>query len=201
MYAELRRRRGLGARGRLAPPNEDLLALPRAAVVASLSALDAYIHAVLYEQLPIAMRRTPPPIALCNALAEIVQIKNGTSFQEALPIILAADSAVELSTRFKEEKLAFASYQQPDKIVTAYALIGQPNIFHSVADLWQGPNTTEHHLKRILSGYAKRRNQIAHEGDRDAQGHPRHMQPLYAAQCRDFISGLAARLNRVVYGV
>src|SRR5581483_11405173 len=57
MYAELRRSRGLGQRGRLSPENEDLLWLPRAAVVTALSSLDAYVHAVLHDQIPQALQR------------------------------------------------------------------------------------------------------------------------------------------------
>jgi len=67
--------------------------------------------------------------------------------------------------------------------------------------MWQGPRTSADHIKRNLAGYAKRRNQIAHEGDRDSKGKPRPMQPAYANDCRIFVDGLTLRLNRVVYGV
>ncbi len=201
MYKELRGHRQLGQRGRLTPQNEDLLWLPRSAVVASLSALDAYIHTVLKEQIPIALRGNPIPNSLCDALANIIPVKNGAGFREALPIITAANVFVELSQRLDEKTLSFVSYQAPEKIINGYELIGHPNIFDDVSQLWPGPNTTADYIKRNLANYVKRRNQIAHEGDREANGAVRHMKPAYATQCAEFIENLAQKLNRVVYGI
>jgi len=201
MYAELRRSRNLGQRGRLDAANVDLLSLPRAAVVASLSALDAYVHAVLYERIPLALQANPVPTALCELMASTLSIKNGTTFRDALPLLAAPDSLSELCTRLKDKTLAFLSYQAPEKIGAAYELIGHDNIFESVAGLWQGPGTEPDDIKRNLASYVKRRNQIAHEGDHEANGQPRPMQPQYAQGCGSFVDGLATRLNRVVYGV
>lgn len=201
MYTELRRHRGLGQRGRLDAANLDLLALPRSAVVAAMSALDSYVHSVLYEQIPIALQADPVPTALCEAMSGILTIKNANTFRDALPLLLAPDSAAELCKRLKEQTLGFLSYQAPEKIIAGYALLGKDGIFDSVANLWPGPGTSADDIKRNLVGYVKRRNQIAHEGDHDQAGQPRAMQPAYASDCRDFISGLAERLNRVVYGI
>ena len=201
MYAELRRSRNLGHRGRLDAENSDLLSLPRSAVVASLSALDAYIHAVLYERIPVALRANPVPEKLCELMSSTIPIKNGHTFREALPFLVAHDSLAELCSKVREDTLVFLSYQAPEKICSAYELIGQDNIFYSVAALWQGPGTEAEDIKRNLAAYVRRRNQIAHEGDHEANGRPRPMQPQYAQGCRDFVSGLATRLNRVVYGV
>lgn len=201
MYKELRGHRQLGQRGRLTPQNEDLLWLPRSAVVASLSALDAYVHTVLKEQIPIALRGNPVPTPLCDALANIIPVKNGASFRDALPVMTAANVYVELSQRLHEKTLSFLSYQAPEKIVTGYELIGYPNIFESVSQLWPGPNTTPEDIKRTLANYVKRRNQIAHEGDREINGAVRHMQPVYANQCSEFVENLVSKLNRVVYGI
>lgn len=52
MCGELRRLRGLGRRGRLNATDQDLRWLPRSAVVAAMSADDAYIHDALREQQP-----------------------------------------------------------------------------------------------------------------------------------------------------
>ncbi len=201
MYAELRRNWGLGQRGRLTPANEDLLWLPRAAIVTSLSSLDAYVHAVLDDRIPHALRHAPIPDALSEAMANIIPIKSAASFREAFPIISAANVQLELTKRLREESLAFASYQAPKNILSAYEMIGCPAIFNSVSAIWPGPRTTADDLKRTLANYVKRRNQIAHEGDREAGGGVRHMQPIYASNCADFIEGLVARLNRVVYNV
>src|SRR5690554_5335020 len=103
MYKELRRHRQLGQRGRLTPQNEDLLWLPRSAVVASLSALDAYIHTVLKEQIPHALRMEPIPLPLCDAMASIIPIKSGANFRDAIPVISAANIYLELSERLNDK--------------------------------------------------------------------------------------------------
>ncbi len=200
MYRDLRALRGLGERGRLDAKNLDLLWLPRSAVVASMSALDAYVHAVIYEQIPLAFLKAPVPDALCDAAAGVIPVKNAATFKEALPILTAPDSIAQLSRKLGDS-LSFLSYQAPDKIMGGYKLIGYDTIFEDVSDLWPGPRTTANDIKRTLSKYYKRRNNIAHEGDRDANGADRAMQPQYAKDCQDFVENLVARLNRVVYGV
>jgi len=201
MYKELRRHRQLGQRGRLTPENEDLLWLPRSAVVASLSALDAYIHTVLKEKIPHALRMEAIPLPLCEAMASIIPIKSGANFRDAIPVISAANIYIELSERLNDKTLSFLSYQAPEKIIAGYDLIGHQNIFESVSQLWPGPNTTATDIKRILANYVKRRNQIAHEGDRETNGTVRQMQPAYANECYEFITNLVSRLNRIVYHV
>jgi len=200
MYAELRRHRGLGRRGRLASPNEDLLWLPRSAVVAALSSLDAYVHAVLYDRMPHVLKSDSIPNALCVAMASIVPIKNASSFREALPVISAANVHAELTTRLRERTLSFLSYQAPEKILAAFDMIGHSSIFDSVSEIWPGPRTSSDDIKRLLAKYVKRRHQIAHEGDRESSGAVRRMQPDYANNCASFVENLVSRLNRIVYG-
>lgn len=200
MYAELRKYRKLGQRGRLAPPHEDILWLPRSAVVASLSSLDAYVHAILYERIPYVLKGNSIPDSLCDAMAKVVPIKNTNSFREALPTISATNVHEELIKRLNAETLTFLSYQAPNKICSAYDMIGHPNIFDEVSAIWPGPRTTPDDIKRLLENFVRRRNQIAHEGDREQNGEVRHMQPEYANRCADFIQNLVSRLNRVVYG-
>ncbi|MFZ5671063.1 MAG: hypothetical protein ACOY4K_16365 [Pseudomonadota bacterium] len=199
MYVELRRIRKLGKRGRLPPEHQDLLWLPRSAVVAAISSLDAYVHAVVLGRLPHVLRSNPVPAPLCVAMAEILPIKNGDGFREALPVITSANAEAELTNRFNEKVLAFNSYQAPEKVQGAYALIGHSGVFDTVAATWPGPNTSADDLKRYLASYVKRRNQIAHEGDREASGDVRPMQPAYANGCTSFIENLVARLNRIVF--
>lgn len=200
MYSELRRHRGLGQRGRLTPANEDLLWLPRSAVVAALSSIDAYVHAVLYNRIPHALKAQPVPNGLCEAMSTIVPIKNAVSFQNALPVISAANVHVELTKRLKNQVLTFLSYQAPEKILAAYDIIGHPLIFDSVSALWPGPRRSADDIKRSLANYVKRRNQIAHEGDRETTGAVRHMRPQYANSCAGFVENLVSRFNRIVYG-
>ena len=200
MYSELRRLRGLGQRGALSAANQDLLWLPRSAVVASLSALDAYVHAVINERVPHALRLSPIPQSLCEAMASIVPIKNAEGFRTAVPLLASTDSLAELTKQLKDRNLAYLSYQAPEKIIAGYDLIGESNIFERVSATWPGPSTSADDIKRYLANYVKRRNQIAHEGDLVAGGVSRLMQPVYAQGCAEFVSNLVSRLNRVVYG-
>jgi hypothetical protein len=201
MYKELRRYRDLGERGRLDAANIDLLWLPRSAVVASMSALDAYVHGALYGRIPHVLRTNPVPQRLCEEMASVIEIRNEKGFRSALSILSASDSITILSEKFKNDSLAFLTYQAPDKIVAGYKLIGYEDIFEDVAALWPGPNTTAKYIKDNLSKYYRRRNQIAHEGDRDTNGADRAMQPQYAKACEEFVVSLVTRLNRVVYGL
>jgi hypothetical protein len=200
MYAELRARRGLGTRGRLDVLNEDLLWLPRSAVVAAMSALDAYVHAVLNDRIPDALQMNPIPEPLCKAMVEIITIKNEKTFATALRFMAGGNIIHKLCEKYSRETLAFLAYQAPDKVIAGYALLGIDDIFDRVSGMWPGPRTTTDDVKRQLANYVKRRNQIAHEGDRDQQGQARPMQPQYARDCKDFVVNLVTRLNRVVYG-
>ena len=199
MYSELRSNRGLGRRGRLPPGNEDLLWLPRSAVVTALSSLDAYVHAVLRDRVTHALRFTTIPNALCKAMADLIPIKDAHTFRTSFEIVSHRNIIDELSKRLHNDILAYQSYQMPDKIVFAYALIGYSDIFVRVSKLWSGPRTSDNHIKRQLAKYVSRRNQIVHEGDRDGHGATRRMQPLYATTCAKFIDNLVLRLDRVIY--
>lgn len=203
MYTELRKNRGLGARGRLDDENQDLLWLPRSAVVAAISALDAYVHQVVRERLSAMFAGPIPPpnipTGICDALAGILQIKSGAHFKEAVPLLMSHDTLAQLLQKFDQEKLQFQSFQAPDKIIEAYGLIGELNVFDRVSDLWPGPNTTAADLRRRLTSFVQRRNQIAHEGDLERHGAQRPMQPDYALSCRDFVVNLVTRLDQIVF--
>ncbi|MFC3420705.1 hypothetical protein ACFOHO_01170 [Rhizorhabdus histidinilytica] len=180
--------------------NQDLLWMPRSAVVAAISAMDAYIHAVLEERIPLALAAADIPDALANAMADLLPIKSGNNFKSAYPVLSSPNTPTVLATRLRDQSLQFLSYQAPEKIIAAYSLIGSAGIFEEVAALWPGPGTTADEIKRRLASYVKRRNQIAHEGDYESGGTVRQMQPKYANDCTEFITNLTLRLDRVIYG-
>jgi hypothetical protein len=201
IYKEARRVRGLGARGRLNTINLDLLWLPRSAIVASISALDAYVHHVIYDRLPKVVKWPTPPNILCEQLANVMPIKNAAQFKEALPLLLAHDTMDKLIAVLKDKSLRFQAFQAPEKVEEAYKLIGHNHIFDDVSRLWQGPRSSARELKGKLNGYYRRRNQIAHEGDLESNGQPRTIRPEYAYDCSQFISSLVERLDRAVYDI
>jgi|GEM_PF-1881308 len=198
-YADLRVHRKLGARGKLDAVNIGLLALPRAAVVAAIAALDAYVHAVLYDRIPVILQQLSIPDELCELMWKSLPVKDAKTFRMALPVLASKDSLAMVFETVKTNKLNNFVYQKPDKVIGAYKLIGIPDIFKCVADLWQGPNTSATRLKEYLKEYAVRRDKITHEGDHESDGTPRLMQPAYARECHKFIVGLVIRMNDVVY--
>lgn len=200
MYTELRGYRKLGPRGRLPPNNEDLLWLPRSAVVASISSLDAYVHAVLRDRIPHVLQSDKIPDALSEAMANCLPIKSKENFLKALPLISSGNIYQKLAAKFDDEVLLFSSYQAPEKIINAYELLGYPKVFELVSALWSGPKRADKDIKGLLANYVKRRNQIAHEGDREASGTVRHMQPAYANDCSEFVRNLVSKLNQTVFG-
>jgi len=201
MYSELRESRKLGARGRLDTANEDLLWLPRSAVVIAMAGLDAYVQAVLDDQIPRVLKSGSIPDSLCKKLSDVMPVKNSESFRDALPIIKSSNFEETIYKKLREDNLQFLSFQTPAKIDDAYVLIGKDDIFTQVASTWPGPATGEDELRKRIVKYNKRRNEIAHEGDVQSSGVARRMQPQYAIACADFIENLVIRLNRIVYGL
>ncbi|GBQ60183.1 hypothetical protein AA0313_2330 [Acetobacter indonesiensis NRIC 0313] len=199
MYNELRLSRDLGKRGALTSTNKDLFWILRSSVVASISALDTYIHTVLNDQIPKLLSENNISEVLASEMSSLIPIKNASSFKAAYPLISSRDISQRLSIKLHEKTLQFMSFQAPEKIIFAYDMINQPDIFDKIAATWSGPKTTGEEIKRKLANYVKRRNQIAHEGDHDHQGNVRRIQPKYANECEDFIKNIVNRLNKIVY--
>ena len=200
MYSEIRKSRGIGLRGSVGQQNQDLIWLPRSAVVAAISSLDSYIHDVLYDQIPLVLSSPDEiPAALATAMASVRPIKNADDFRSARRLLASHNTLHELFMIFRRAKLEFASYQSPDKVIAAYSLIGLPDVFDKVSSLWQGPDSSSEDIKEHLARYVSRRNKIAHEADLEHSGAPRPMRSVYASDCKSFIESLVTRLNRVVY--
>lgn len=199
MYTELRSLKGLGNRGRLDGGNLYLLWLPRAAVVASLSALDSYVHDVLCERIPEILSKEyyRPSKALCEVISESVKSKDDLWPQVVVRYARAGSGAAVLFQEIKCKKLEQTSYMSPRGIVAAYNLLGFPDILADVADRWQGRNTSRETISDKLQKYSKRRHQIVHESDRDSSGNPRPITREYVQGCRDFVCSLVDRLDSI----
>lgn len=200
MYSELRRSRGIGSRGSVGQQNQDLIWLPRSAVVTAISALDSYVHDVIYEQIPIVLSSASAiPDSLAAAMTQVLPIKKAEDFQSARTTLASHNTLHELFITYRRTKLEFASYQAPHKIIAAYSLIGMSDIFNKVSALWQGPDSSPKSIRGTLTKYVTRRNKIVHEADLEISGIPRPMQSVYALSCQSFIDGLVARLDKAVY--
>lgn len=184
-YVELRKLKELGTRGALSEENRYLLWLPRAGVVGAIAALDHYIHQVLYEKIPERLSGTPAGLSdpLCDLIVRVAPWKNTQSVREGIRFIQSSTGPADLAFEIRKQVLQFESFQAPDKVVRAYALLGYTDILEDVSATWQGPNTERAEIARRLDQYVKRRNQIAHEGDLQSNHKPRPITPKYAADC------------------
>lgn len=204
-YKELRSYKALGLRGALTQENQYLMWLPRASVVMSLSALDAYVHQVIFDQIPKILKSQQNNISqklfelTSNIFANPKDFKGCKEYYHS--ILNSSHPHIEITNLVKPNLLQY-SYQRPEKILEAYKLINYENIFSDVSSIWQGDKTNEKDIKDKLEAYCKRRNQIAHEGDLEhTSSKPKPITFVFADNCIDFIENLVKRLDKIIYKV
>lgn len=201
MYRELRKLKELGSRGRLDEENKYLMWLPRATIVASIAALDAYVHQVLYVRIPQEL--ADEQIELSEELAELVgrvmPTKKNPEIRVAMSFVRSRDGAKLLADKIREKILAYSSYQDPKNILKAFRIIRINDIFWEVAQRWPDTNRSPDDMVNELRNYSKRRNQIAHESDLDGKNEPRTITPDYGKKCLGFVRELVERVDRVAF--
>jgi len=201
MYRELRKFKEIGSRGRLDEENKYLMWLPRATIIASIAALDAYVHQVLYVRIPQEL--AGEQIELSNELAELVgrvmPTKKNSEIRVAMSFVRSRDGAKLLSDNIREKILAYASYQDPKKILKAFRIIRINDIFGEVAQRWSDKNRSRDDITKELLNYSKRRNQIAHESDLDNKHEPRAITPDYGKKCLGFVREIVECMDRVAF--
>ena len=202
-YVELRQLKRLGTRGALSDDNKYILWLPRAGVVGAIAALDHYVHQVLYEKIPEKLSGASDELSdsLCELILRVASLKNVSSVRDNIRFIQSSTGAADIAGEIREKVVKFESFQAPDKVVRAYALLGYADILEDISAAWQGPNTDRAAIARKLDQYVRRRNQIAHEGDLQSNHEPRPITPQYATDCLTFVFNLVWRLNVIVYGL
>ncbi|WP_318209859.1 hypothetical protein [Streptomyces sp. SJL17-1] len=128
----------------------------RSALVHSVAALDYYVHGVVLDRaIDILMGR----------LNVAAPSKVGLSFS-AIGKIMAAgplgSADVEMSARtYVAERLGLETYQRPDDIGTALAMVGVPKI-------WSTAFPQDAHARKTALGViVSRRNRIVHQCDLD----------------------------------
>jgi hypothetical protein len=197
MYYELRGLKKLGRRGALSSDDQYLLWLPRATVVSAVSALDAYVHDVLGRDVAKILADDNSEISesLSTLVGRVVSAKKPEEVKNALRFIRAPVGAGLLAAEIRNKISRFEAYYAPEKVVSAFRVIGIKDILENAAARWQGPKTSRDDIAGRLDRYTKRRNQIAHEADVDTHGGPRAIAPEYASECMEFVKGLVERIN------
>jgi len=201
MYIELRKLKELGRRGKLDEENRYLMWLPRAAIVASVAAFDAYIHQILYFQLPELLSDESAVISdeLADLIKRVMPTKKTEQVNDAIRLIRSHAGPRLLADLLRENILKFESYQDPAKVIRAFKLLSIWDIFSEIAAREQNKNKSRDEITKDLSKYVKRRNQIVHESDLDSNNEPRAITPDYAEKCLIFIQVLVRSMNRIVF--
>lgn len=164
----------------------------RAAVVLSISALDAYTRTLVVEKILVRLSDTSKdlPIKLKEYIKELLN-------QEAL-----LDAGRKYEFREKVEKVIRAdfetkSFQGEYKIDFYMELAGYKDIFEKVS---HSANRNKNRLRGDIERFTKRRHIIAHCGDYDLNQIPHKENDIlkeYAKDCIDIVKLFAEHLNKV----
>jgi hypothetical protein len=135
--------------------------LLRAAVVTSVSAMDAYFHDKISENIRKTIQRTSP-----NVPEQLVQLiadgqKAEGVVREFLQIAMKDRPLARVGT-IVSQKLSEKVFQDPGKIEWGMRLIGVNDFWRQISRRMQ---TTEGQARAFIMPYAKRRHGIVHRGD------------------------------------
>lgn len=165
---------------------DDLL---RAALVMSVSAMDAYFHAKVLRHVVAHSKVKEPEPALLNrrlTVADFVAARKKQRRNSALAAAIA-------------RQMSFESLQQPGNISSAVLLIGVGNFWALMAANLGRP---EADIRADLTAIVKRRNQIAHEADvsqsKKAKNRPRPVSPADIRAKLTFVEQLVTAADAVI---
>jgi hypothetical protein len=158
--------------------------LLRAVVVFSVSALDAYFHdKVKYRAGKFDLQDMPPSLAKFEIpLADLGKWEKAQRKGNVIRNWLA-------------EHFATIPLQRKEAISDALKLVGIDSLWATIE-----PNSPDREkLLDTMRDYIKRRNQIAHEGDRESSRKSgkklRSIDRQYAEDCMKFVKGLVAKVE------
>lgn len=137
-------------------PRVEVVDVMRSAIVFAVSAFDAYLHAVVVDN--IAKAALDPNSAL---LEWVKSWKLGAA--EYLAAIVANDS-VKALVEAAGDQLASRTLQDPSKVQLALEYIGLPTCWKLMSNYLDTP---EHKLRSEFNEVIQRRHKIAHEADLD----------------------------------
>jgi hypothetical protein len=172
--------------------------LYRAAWVQAVSALDHWVHRELYSRalgyaLDASVPRPAKFLKVHVPMSLFEDVHHGsTAMQEAF--------GAEL-----EKQFGYQSFQTPEKIKQALAVVTDARLWPKVAQRVSSGNQfaetiSPEQVQTRLKEIVKRRNRIAHEADRDPahRGGRNAISATEAAETIDWIQGLAAAMLSVL---
>lgn len=126
--------------------------LLRAALVLSVSAMDAYYHAKIIRWLVTKAKGESPPPALIKSTITVGDFLAASKYKK--PNVVMKNAL--------EKNLYFQTFQQPERIADGLSLLGVKKFWEKVS---KEMDYDTNELKKELNWITHRRNLIAHEGD------------------------------------
>lgn len=163
--------------------------LYRAALVMSVSAMDAYFHVKVLHYIVIQSKKSAPSKSLMNLKITVSDFVRGNSMKYRNS---ALRSAIE-------RHLSFQSLQTPEKVATTLNLIGVKDFWQKVAKELKSDEDT---LKKQIGKIVDRRNKIAHEGDvsqsKKTRNKDREVKPKLVRDALTLIDSVVAASEKVI---
>lgn len=165
----------------------------RAAVVLSISALDAFVRKVVVSEIRKILSKTDKPIN--PELADYVKnLLNQDKLLEAARKYNLLDKVEEAVKVDFETK----SFQGEWKITQYLKMVGYKDIFSEVS---VKADINEKNLKQKLNIFTNRRHIIAHSGDYDLNQTPHkenEIDKTYAKECINIVRLFASKINEII---
>ncbi len=158
--------------------------LLRAIVVFSVSALDAYFHdKVKYRAGKFDLKDLPPSLAKFE-----IPLGDLTKWDEA-------ERKGNVIRNWLVEHFSTIPLQRQEAISAAFKLVGIDSVWATIE-----PNSPDRErMLEQIQGYTNRRNQVAHEGDRESSRKSgkklRAIDRQYAKDCMEFAKNLVAKIE------
>lgn len=158
--------------------------LLRAVVVFSVSALDAYFHdKVKYRAGKFDLQDMPPSLAKFE-----IPLGDLTKWEES-------ERKGNVIRNWLVDHYSTIPLQRKEAISDALKLVGIDAVWATIE-----PNTPAmKQMLEVMQGYIKRRNQVAHEGDRESSRKSgKKLRPIdrqYAEDCMKFVKGIVAKIE------
>lgn len=167
----------------------------RAAIVLSISALDAYIRKTVVSKIRNILANSSKP--LTKELSDYIKLLLN---QDKLLDAARKANLLDIVENAVKDDFATKSFQGEWKITSHLALVGYKDIFSRVA---VEANINETNLKAKLQKFTSRRHVIAHSGDYDLNQTPHKENEIakeYAEDCIHLVSLFASTMNSIVEG-
>ncbi|MBD8490872.1 hypothetical protein IFO69_19120 [Echinicola sp. CAU 1574] len=165
----------------------------RAAVVLSISALDAFVRKVVVSEIRKILSKTDKPInpELTDYIKNLLNQDKLLEAARKYNLLDKVEEAVKVDFETK-------SFQGEWKITQYLKMVGYKDIFSEVS---VKADINEKNLKRKLNVFTNRRHIIAHSGDYDLNQTPHKENDIdkkYAKECIHIVRLFASKINEIL---